>query len=778
MKKTLLIFSILFVSFNLFADKLSTTQQKELVAALNYLQYSTAKIKISENKAIAEDIYYSIINEIKIEGLSDRWLNLEYGNFLDACAALKLTQNEKNFIEQINKKEQANAYLNAFSNMGAIFVPGQNPTQLVASLVYTSIANAIAVANTKNQLKTQLEKDMFYLDQKIIENIYNIQTSLFTTSAKLLSNDATGRINENSMSIFMNAIMLKTAKERKYALSEPQLQKNMTLFPPYWYELGKAHKELGEISMAIEAYNKFIGLKQTDIVAKDKYYVNIMKDKIQFLLGSTPEKILTNALNNKSTILNHLEIIKSNYLDSEAGEKNAYLAKIYYLIGEYEESLKCLNYIIESKIHKNYIEEAVALKILIESTKSNNNAILYQNISNFSKIKFGNSDIDFSKIATDKSLIYKILSSEWNPGKNITEYIHHKLFSNADSLSHYEINNSLCLEIPNNIIDNYEISFEINDKLYSPSIINDNTTNSSICFIKYLFDDIESDGLQITMVCQSKINKKISKINYFIKPIKTKYFKAAEKAYKRLGSDIIVHNAQTAIEFGKLAYDYDYEVEDVEELRKKIRNKKQKEGKEKHLTEEQINSEITKDLSTKLTMDINSLQKIKTSVEIEEYNKKDKLYNSSIIKYNEDYYLVGIMSIYEPNTNKKYIIDTKGNIKIYTENKPITFVKEIKELETAAYSGNIKAMVSLGIAYIEGYNREKDPKTGIRWLLTAVNQDNNKTKNNTMEIAQAYKYLGECYWNGIGVNEDKYHAKKYFTKSKEYGYNIDEKYLQ
>ena len=47
-----------------------------------------------------------------------------------------------------------------------------------------------------------------------------------------------------------------------------------------------------------------------------------------------------------------------------------------------------------------------------------------------------------------------------------------------------------------------------------------------------------------------------------------------------------------------------------------------------------------------------------------------------------------------------------------------------------------------------------------------------------MEIAQAYKYLGECYWNGVGVNEDKDHAKKYFTKSIEYGYNIDEKYLQ
>ena len=109
MRKSLLILFIFCASLNLFANQLSSAQQKELVAALNYLQYSTAKIKMSENKAIAEDIYYSIINEIKIEALSDRWLNMEYGNFLEACAALKLTQNEKDFIKQINKNAQKNA---------------------------------------------------------------------------------------------------------------------------------------------------------------------------------------------------------------------------------------------------------------------------------------------------------------------------------------------------------------------------------------------------------------------------------------------------------------------------------------------------------------------------------------------------------------------------------------------------------------------------------------------------------------------------------------------
>ena len=117
----LLKFKLLMLSFlltsTLLAEDLSSLQQKKLVSGLNYLQYSTAKIKLSENKAIAEDVYYSIINELKLEGISNRDLNFEYSEFLAKCANLKLVQNEKDFIKQLNEKQQNSACLSAFSNL-------------------------------------------------------------------------------------------------------------------------------------------------------------------------------------------------------------------------------------------------------------------------------------------------------------------------------------------------------------------------------------------------------------------------------------------------------------------------------------------------------------------------------------------------------------------------------------------------------------------------------------------------------------------------------------
>ena len=773
LKFTLLMLGLLFIS-TLSAEELSSLQQKKLISGLNYLQYSTAKIKLSENKAIAEEVYYSIINELKLEGISNRDLNFEYGEFLAKCADLKLVQNEKDFIKQLNEKQQNSAYLSAFSNFGSVFVPGQTPQQMVASLVYTSVASAFAIANTKNQLQTQLERDMFYLNQKVMQNIYDTQRTLFTTSAKLLSDyGSDGRINENSMNIFMNSVRLASAKERKNSLCEPQLQANMSMFPPYWYELGNAYQELGDFENAMLSYNKFEELKQNDIVAKDNNYVNMIKNKIQILLGTNPNEVTAKALSNKEEILRDLEILKLNYLDSDAGEKNAYLAKIYYLIGCTDESLACLNYIISSKsTYPELIEEAIALKLLIQATAPTPEADLYQNAYNFSKIHFGNSDIDYSKLPTKKGWLARLWESIVN------------FFSNLFSISSDESNNDkieidpdfVCFQIPNNLIENYDVTFTINDVLYIPTFYKQEKSEFCIGFIEYEYDDIDENCI-ITMCSRSKQDQSDIIVKYQISPVKSKIIKAAQKAYLRIGSDIISHNPLNAVEFGETIIDYDYEVDDVEDLREDIRDDKEDEGKKKNWTKEEINSAITEELSAKLIPDMKYLQERMKAVEKNHYTNGNSVYSPDLVTYDGDYYLVGIVSINDSKIGKEYTINTDANIKYKSENKQSASKGNIADLTRAAYAGDINSMVTLGIAYIEGYNIAKNPSEGMRWLFSAINTNDAIKNKSKMSIAQAYKYIGECYWEGLGVHKDKDIARKYFRKSKDYGFDIDEDYL-
>ena len=749
-------------------NELTSIQQKQLISNINYLQYSTAKIKMSENKAIAEDIYYSIINELKIEFINNRDLNFQYREFLEKCKNLKLTQNEKDFIKQMNEKNQKNAYLSAFSNMGSVFVPGQSPYQMAASLVYTTVANTVAIANQKNQLNMQLEKDMFYLDQKIVGDIFDMQTSLFTTSAKLLAGKSSeGRINENSMNTFMKAIKLSTSNEKKNALCEQQLQKNLSFFPPYWFELGNAYQELGEYSNAIKCYDNFMALKNTDIILKDKNYVNLLKNRIQILLGDDPALVTTNALAHKAEILNYIELLKANYLDSESGEKNSYLAKIYFLIGDTNTALQCLNYIIGSKsIYPELIEEAVALKLLIEASNKGEKAEMYQAAYNFGMIKFGNDAIDYSKLNVKKGWFSRFI--DWICG----------LFgddSNDESIKdQVEIDEDwLCFEIPNGIRENYEITFDVEGKLYVPIYKEIGGTVSSIAFLNIDYDDVESE--KVKMHCKSKNSTKELVIEFAMQRVKKKVYKAADKAYKRIGSDIIAHNSQTAIEYGKIMVDYDYEVDDECELAEDIRNDKEDWGEDKNKTADEINSEISKALSEKLAPDLKYLKERLAAVESAHYKQKEGImYSPHIASFYKDYYLVGILSIYNSSNGKTFIYDANGDITYLKEQDKLEYSKGISELYKGALAGNINSMISLGIVFIEGNNIAHNPQDGIRWLLSAVNSTNESlTEEGKINIARACKYLGECYMNGIGVKKDKKQGRKWYDKAEEYGFKID-----
>lgn len=782
LSSVILLLVIVVLPFNASAtDRLTPQQQKNLVSNLNYLQYSIAKIKASDSKAIAEEEYYSVINKLKIENINDSDLNFAYDRFLDNCSSLKLKQNEKDFIKQMNIKAQKTAYLNAFSNFGSVFVPGQSPQQLVASLVYTSVANAFAVANTKNQLKTQLDRDMFYLNQDIMKTIYSLQSTLFTTSAKLLGgNSSKGRLNEDSMNMFVKALKLETNSERLNALSEPELKKNFESFPPLWYELGNAFQSKGDNKNALECYRRFELLKGTDIVAKDKNYINLLKNKIQILLGDDASKINSKALANKPEILKCISLLKANYLDSEAGEKNAYLAKIYYLIGESNESLKCLNYLIDSKtLYPEYIEEAISLRQLIFSASGRDKSPYYQHSYNYGKIVFGNENINFSEFSEKEKdgwlkQYWQFMKGDGIYGsaiKRIINYVYPKEenFIDEDHLSFI---------MPKSVLGDSNLSVSIGDKLYVPVLIdNPKSAKEKICIIDYDLDEIDKETV-LAFHFDSKKRKDDVVVKYKIRPFKKKYYDAAQKAYFRIGSDIIAHNAEKVEEFGETMYKYKYQVDDVNKLDDEIRKEQEKEGKKNNRTKAEIGSEITKQLSEKLAPDLNFVQDRYKAVEESYYKRKvGVLYSPSLVLYGEDYYIVGIYSIYDSKRGKEAIFNSNGEMlyKKYTEYS--TKINDSDQTYKMAVLGDCPSMVLVAESYLEGYGTKKNDAEAVRWLLKAASVTEPKP-NDKQSVAKACKLLGECYREGRGVKKNSDVSIFWYRKAKDYGFNIEDKYVK
>lgn len=647
---------------DLFIDDIDCDTPKEIlinVANLNYIQYSIAKIKATENKAIAENEYYSVINQLSLDKINDTDIIDAYDDFLSTCSSLVLKQEEKDFIIRLNEKKRKDAYKSAFSNLGSIFIPGASPQQMIASLIYTSISNVFAVMNTKAQLSSELEKELFHLDQAISSNIYQMQTKLFTTSAKVIGGKNVKRISENTMNQFIKGLDCHASEDKIIHLSEPQLKENLSHFPPYWYELGKAYQLVGKYNDAIKCYDKFEQLKENDVIAKDQNYIELAKNKIQIYLGTNPSNVLTNASKNKDKILECIEIINKNTLDSDACEKHTYLAKIYYLIGENQKCEESINYVttIGKSKYTGYFDEIMMIKrLLMEDEIFNPKTSHYYLQANAMR------DIKWSDNTIESNLTY----NSW-----LDRLIDYPSKSYKDiSIPSY----ALYFSIPDHFFSlhpYYDIGVNINDQYCNIYYdYDENTECSFVLVVDFNLLNIQDQATLSFDFCDTLTSDAVYKYKFLIK--KFDNYSHAEKAFERIGCNINDYNAEIALLFGNEMSIYKYSVEDDNKKREQIRsklneinNKAKKDGSAK--TESQLEIAIDNEIMRALQLDLNNIQNTLSRVQNDFYNStKNVMYNPIIAKYDNQYYVIGLIDIVNVRTKEHIELNTKNDfIKTY-----------------------------------------------------------------------------------------------------------------
>lgn len=762
MKKFITVYLVFIIlGYSCFCDNsnnLTENQKRKLVANLNYLQYSAEKICQTEDKSIAADEFYHIINDFDFGTYNDEVLNDSFAKFKENCASLDLTQQEKNFLIEQNKKKQKQAYLSAFSNLGSIFVPGQSWQQMAVSLVYTTVANTFSVMKEKSNLELELEKQMFYLDQDIAKKIYKLESTLDGAGRKALGNqNYEGLVKQNGMSEFVKYVLLDDPVERAKGLSETSLNQRYKFFPPYWYELGNAYQSSGQNELALKCYNTFEELKKTDVLEFDYTYIKVLRNKIELLLGQDVNNIYENARKNRFQIWKYLGIMEKNYLPSLVGEKNSYEAKIYFLLGDYTTALEKVNYLITMKTKfPEYLEDAIQLKILIEISLDSPTGLLYRDAEMYSYISFGsNNGINSNYFKSNK--------------KN-------KEFSFFDE-------DHLYFTIPNQLLLNSKTFIIIDDVIYE--VYKDNNYKdafTSCLFINYELKNIKKEK-SIFLHILSVDNYSETVIEYKIAPVSNNVYNSANKAYARIGSDILAHRAELVVSLGEMLKSYKYNVDDPIKELERITKEQKKIGEKNNRSKNEISLRISEEFNKVNNPDIEFIQdRVKANNESFFKSNNAVLYNSQIIKYGKNYYLIGINSLFNNTINKTVRFDSNANIYYYDENNNVinSIPETLKDYFNLATVGNISAMVNLGLSFYDGLGVEKNYKKAIYWLIRAINIKKNTplTSIEKIDLGKAYKCLGNAYLEGKGVEKNEELSKLYFNKANQNGVEIEKKYLK
>ncbi len=377
--KKIFLLAVIFTLNTLFAQtkNIGEDEKIQLAMLMNQIQYTTSNIIQNKDREILNQEFDFIINQIDKSKLYDYTIKSSYIDLLDTIKQLKLTENEKKFVIEMNTQERKQAYTKAFSSFGSVFNGGFSPISLVTSLAYTGISAGLNITSAKYDANNKLKEQLFKLDQKELNLIDDSRINLFSAYSDIITSykiPSKYEISETEMKDFIKQLAEKKDNHKDLIRILENKKHIFEYFPVFWYQLGAQYQLNSNFSKAIECYNKYELLKKNYSYLKtDPYYICVAKNMIQILLEKN-----TNA--NIPLIINYLKIIENNIVPENESENRIFLAGIYFKLGQNEKAKSLLKLNLARREFYSIASDMLALIEYEENSKSNtlNPALLFE----------------------------------------------------------------------------------------------------------------------------------------------------------------------------------------------------------------------------------------------------------------------------------------------------------------------------------------------------------------------------------------------------------------
>lgn len=214
--------------------------------ALNMCTVSVSQIIDYADINILEQEYDAILNNLNLELIpkDEALLNI-LKQLLDTITFFKMSEGDKQLIEQEYQFKMKNAIWSAVPNFGMIIAGGVSPAAIALSL-----ASQVGIGYMnyrKNKAAYQLEKDKEYwtLQRAAIEQFNALRRELFTTAWRLADSynfPDNYRLTESQIKQYNNILTDEDALRRFERLE--YVRNNFFAYPPYWYYLGHSANEV------------------------------------------------------------------------------------------------------------------------------------------------------------------------------------------------------------------------------------------------------------------------------------------------------------------------------------------------------------------------------------------------------------------------------------------------------------------------------------------------------------------------------------------------------
>ena len=343
MKKFLLL-TLILAAFETTAYSHDYDPQNTMLA-LNMAIVSVHRILTTQNRAILDDEYQNIINNLNLGSIkSDPEITSLYEKLLDITSRRKLRNEEAEFLRKNYNEQSKRSISSALKDMGKTSAAMIREDGSIGAF-FGSFGNLVSVSAASYfkyqiggvNLRGTLEENMYRLNAEDLADFNGMQKQLLSSSWNLVSKynlPDDYRLVQRALDDFNKALDKNDNPSQKLRMLQA-LESDFLVYPPYWLYRAKAAQECKDSEEAAKCYDKFSEVWRP-VLRKDPYMLETAKYRISRLVDDG----VPYDDDKKQIILEMCRIMRENTLRDD-WVNNIFAGAVYYALGEKQAGIEC-----------------------------------------------------------------------------------------------------------------------------------------------------------------------------------------------------------------------------------------------------------------------------------------------------------------------------------------------------------------------------------------------------------------------------------------------------
>ncbi len=331
--------------------------------ALNMAIVSIHKISTTQDRIILQQEYSNIINRLALGNIkADNDMTGLYSELMDFITGKGLRQDEVKKLSEIYKHLEQEKFYKAFSKIKAPIVEKRIDNVFtwlgnwLGGLAVSSVSSYFSAKAAREEVRKDFKSENLNLQKQEIESCNELQKKLLTSSWNLLDKYKLPddyRLTNESLNGFFKAVNEDDPEKRLRMLKARFIERNFQVYPPYWFYRAKSAQEAGDNPEVEKCFDKFDEVWRP-ILRYDPYKLETAKYRVQNLAKNPADE------ENISEFKKQLSIIQ-DYIPEGDWNNNLFLAVAYFLIGEKDEAIMCIqtniDFDYETELSKNILSQ-------------------------------------------------------------------------------------------------------------------------------------------------------------------------------------------------------------------------------------------------------------------------------------------------------------------------------------------------------------------------------------------------------------------------------------